>query len=156
MRKLLVVVLLLATTFTAAFAEDAFEKQVKIGRDKSGMTWWLIDYGFTSSNPYAIARKYYTSEAGREEAIDILTSRYSVKQKKAESLYFTEYRYEYTSDYERVAEVYRRYYDQKGRLICGLEFDGSTSAQKKTYTKVVKNSIQSKGLAYATGKLKKK
>ena len=42
-----------------------------------------------------------------------------------------------------------------GRMIYGLEFDGKSSASEKTYVNVVKNTIQSKGLAYATGKLKK-
>ena len=97
MRKLFVVMLILATTLTTAFAEDAFDNQVKIGRDRSGMTWWLVDYGMKGSTPYAVARKYYTGEAGRTETIEILTSRYSVKPKRANALYFTEYRYEYTS-----------------------------------------------------------
>ena len=155
MRKFFVVMMLLATMLTAAFAEEAFDKQVSLGRDRSGMTWWLTDYGINGSTPYAIARKYYTGEAGRAEMIEMLTSRYSVKPKKANGLYFTEYRYEYTSDNERVAEVYRRHYDMNGKLIYSLEFDGSSSAREKTFVNVVKNTIQSKGLAYATGKLKK-
>ena len=151
MRKFVAVVVLLLLV-SSAFAEEAFDKQVKIGRDRSGMTWWLVDYGMNASTPYAIARKYYTGEAGRTETIEILTSRYSIKPKRANALYFTEYRYEYTSDNERVAEVYRKHYDMNGKLIYSLDFSNESS---KTYVNVVKNTIQSKGLAYATGKLKK-
>ena len=150
MRKFFVVLFMFALV-SCAFAEDAFDKQVSIGRDRAGMTWYLIDYGKESSVYYAVARKYYTSEAGKNETIEILTSRYSVKESKAKKLQFVEYRYEYSSDQARYAEVSRKYYDGRGNLLCGLEFTGT----KKTYVKVVKDTIQSKGLAYATGKLKK-
>ena len=154
MRKFLVVVVLLLVV-SSAFAEDAFDKQIKLGRDGAGMTWWLVDYGINASTPYAVARKYYTGEAGRAETIELLTSRYSVKPKRAKALYFTEYRYEYSADNERYAEVSRKHYDMNGKLIYGFEFNGKTSASEKTYVNVVKNTIQSKGLAYATGKLRK-
>ena len=156
MRKFLAVVVLLLVVVPSAYAEDAFDKQVNIGRDRSGMTWWLVDYGMNGSTPYAVARKYYTGEAGRTETVEILTSRYSVKPKRANALYFTEYRYEYTADNERVAEAYRKHYDMNGKLIMGLEFDGRSSSTERTYVNVMKNTIQSKGLAYATGKLRKK
>ena len=150
MRKFLAVVLVLMLA-VPAFSEDAFVKQVQIGRDGAGMTWWLIDYGVDYNTPYAVARKYYTSEAVKTNTIEQLISRNRVPEKKAKGLYFTEYRYEYTPDGSQVAEAYRGHYDMLGNEIFKINFDSSTGARRKYFVKVVKNSIQSKGLAYAMG-----
>ncbi len=154
MRKFFAVVLVLMLA-VPAFAEDAFVKQVQIGRDGSGMTWWLIDYGSDYDSYYAVARKYYTSEAVKSDTIEKLISRNRVPEKKAKALYFTEYRYEYTADGSQYAQSYVRHYDMLGKLIYKIDYDNSTGARRKYFVKVVKNSIQSKGLAYAMGKIKK-
>lgn len=154
MRKFFAALLIL-TACLPAFAEDAFVKQITIGRDRAGLTWYLTDYGSNYSTPYAVARKYYTSEAVKAETIELLVSRYSVPERKANSLYFTEYRYEYTSDGSQYAEVYRRHYDMLGNEILAFEFDNSSQARQKYFINVVKNTIQSKGIAYALGQLRK-
>ena len=155
MRKVFVTIVLLLAAVTSACSEDAFVKQVTIGKDRAGMTWYLTDYGADASGYYSVARKYYTNEAGKSETVELLTSRYSIPQRKAANLYFTEYRYEYTSDGTRCAEVYRGYYDLLGNELLRIDFDDSSSARRRNYINVVKNTIQSKGLAYATGRLKK-
>lgn len=154
MRKVFALILVLMLAIPAS-AEDAFVKQISIGRDGTGMTWYLVDYGVDYDTPYAVARKYYTSEAVKTDTIERLISRNRVPEAKAKMLYFTEYRYEYTSDGSQAAEVYRRHYDMLGNLIFKIDFDNSTGARRKHYVKVVKNSIQSKGLSYALGRLKK-
>ena len=148
MRKFFAVVLVLLISALPACAEDAFAKQVQIGRDRAGLTWWLTDYGTDYSAPYAVARCYYTNAAAKSDQINILTSRYSVPANRAQKLYFTEYRYEFTPDGSQFAEVSRAHYDMGGAQIYGFEM-------RKNFVDTVKNSIMSKGYAYATGKLKK-
>ena len=155
MRKFFVIVLLPLVALSSAWAEDAFTKQVALGRDRAGMTWYLTDYGTDASGLYAVARKYYTADEGKASAIDLLTSRYSIPPRKAANLYFLEYRYEYTPDEVRYTEAYRKYYDLLGNQLLSIEFDDSSSAMRKVFINVKKNTIQSKGLAYATGRLKK-
>ncbi len=146
MRKFFAVLLVLLVFAIPACAEDAFSKQVQIGRDKAGLTWYLTDYG-NGSAPYAVARKYYTSAAPKTEQIEELMSRYSVSEKAAKSLYFTESRYEFSDDGTMYTEVYRKHFDMLGNEILGLVSSRSN--------RVVKNSIMSKGYAYAVGRLKK-
>lgn len=155
MRKFFAVILMLMLVFPAN-AENTFVKQITIGRDGAGMTWYLTDYGVQHNTPYAVARKYYTSEGVKHETIEMLISRYSVPENRARSLYFTEYGYEYTSDGNQYAEIYRRHYDMMGDLVYSLEFNNSTGARRKYFLNVVKNSIMSKGYAYAVGRLKSK
>ena len=139
----------------SVYAEDAFIKQVTIGRDRAGMTWYLTDYGTNASGLYAIARKYYTDEAGKNATARLLSSRYLIPAHKTANVYFVEYMYEYTPDDILYAEVYRTYYDISGNEILHIEFDDSSAKTRKTFVNVKKNTIQSKGLAYATGRLKK-
>ena len=148
MRKFFAVLLVLLIAAIPAYSEDAFVKQVQIGKDRAGLTWYLTDYGSDYSTPYAVARKYYTNQAAKREQIDLLISRYAVPDRQAQGLYFTEYRYEYTPDGRQFAEVSRRHFDMQGREIYGLERNAS-------FSNVVKNSIMSKGYAYAVGKLRK-
>ena len=155
MRKFLVSIVLLLMASTLACAEDAFTKQIALGRDRAGMTWYLTDYGTDSSGLYAIARKYYTNDDGKASAVEMLTSRYSIPPRRAANLYFVEYRYEYTPDEIRYAEAYRKYYDLLGNELFSIEFDDSSSPMRKVFINVTKNTIQSKGLAYAVGRLKK-
>lgn len=154
MRKFFAVIFILMLTLPAG-AEDAFVKQIQIGRDGAGMTWWLIDYGVNYNTPYAVAREYYTSEAVKNDTVEKLISRYSVPEGTAQKLYFTEYRYEYTSDGSQSSEVYRRHYDMLGNLIYSFDFDNTTESRRKSFVNVRKNTIQSKGLAYAVGNLRK-
>lgn len=154
MRKLLALFLVMMLVLPAS-AEDAFVKQITIGRDSAGQTWYLTDYGIDYNTPYAVARKYYTSEAVKYDTIEKLESRYSVPENVASTLYFTEYRYEYTPDGTQYAEVYRRHYDMMGKLIYGFEFNNSSGANRKYFVKVVGNSIMSKGYSYAMGRNKK-
>ena len=155
MRKFFITVVVLCVAAVSVCAEEALMNQVRIGKDSAGMTWFLTEYGTNNAGFYAVARKYYSNAAVRSSTIELLTSRYSVSERRAEDLYFTEYRYEYTSDGLRYAEVYRRFYDSTGHKIMGIEFDGSSTARRKTFVNVVKNTIQSKGLAYASGRLRK-
>lgn len=155
MRKIFVVFLAVFVCALSAFADDAYVKQVNIGQDKSGMTWYLLDYGTKKNTPYAVARKYYTSDTVKSETIELLTSRYSVPEAKAQRLYFTEYKYEYSPDGKQYAEIYRKYYDVAGEEIYSIRFNKKSGARKKHFVKVVKNTIQSKGAAYALGVLKK-
>ena len=159
MRKFFLMSLLVSSIIAAiassSFAEDTYAKQINLGQDGSGMTWYLLDYGVKKDKPYAVARKYYTSNLVKEETIDILISRYSVSESKAAQLYFTEYKYEYTPDGKSYAETYRKYYDVRGNEIFKLVFSNKKGARKKHFVNVVKNTIQSKGAAYALGVLRK-
>lgn len=148
MRKFLAVLLVLFVMAVPAFCEDSFVKQVQIGRDRAGLTWYLTDYGVDYNTPYAVARKYYTNEAAKEEQIELLMSRYSVPERQARGLYFTEYKYEYTTDGGQFAEVSRKHFDMLGNEIYSFE-------RGQSFSSVIKNSIMSKGYAYAVGKLRK-
>ena len=154
MRKLLALVLVIMLVLPAS-AEKAFVKQVTIGRDSAGQTWYLTDYGVDYNTPYAVARKYYTSEAVKYDTIEKLESRYNVPESRASALYFTEYKYEYTPDGKQYSEVYRMHYDMMGKLIYGFEFDNSSGAKRKYFVKVTGNSIMSKGYSYAMGTVKR-
>ena len=165
MRKIFVTVVMLFLATVSAFAdgfrpdfvpeEHIINKRVDLGKDSSGMTWLLLDYGTNNAGYYAVARKYYSNRDLKRSTVEQLISRYSIPVHKARELLFTDYRYEYTSDGLRYAEVYRRFYDASGRMIMGMECDGSSTARRKTFINVVRNTIQSKGLAYATGRLRK-
>ena len=129
MRKLLVLVFVLIAQFPA-YSENSFELQADLGRDPEGSTWYIIDYGRTSSSAYAVARKYYTAEDVRNDVIDELISEYSVSEETAEQLYFTEYRYDYTADGKQYSEVYEIHYDKLGHQIYG-----TISASSRTGTR---------------------
>ena len=153
MRKIFTAFLLVVITISCSFAEDVYLRQIDLGRDNSGMTWYLLDYGVRNNQPYAIARKYYSSSYIKSETIEILTSRYDIPDEQAELLFFTEYRYEYTPDGNQYLEVYRKHYDIHGEEICRIT--NKSGVRSRNYLKVVKNTIQSKGAAYALGFLRK-
>ena len=161
MRKIFATVVMLfvatvsAFAYTSSFNDSTVDKRVEIGTDSAGMQWYLIDYGTNNAGYYAVARKYYSNRNLKSSTVEQLISRYSIPERKARELFLTDYRYEYTSDGLRYAEVYRRFYDSFGGMIMGIEFDGSSMARRKTFINVVRNTIQSKGLAYATGRLRK-
>ena len=147
--------LLIAAIASSSFAEDTYAKQINLGKDNSGMTWYLLDYGIEKDKPYAIARKYYTSKYVKQETIELLVLLYSIPEIQAGQLYFAEYKYKYTPDGKSYAEVYRKYYDIRGNEIFELVFNAKKGARKKHFINVVKNTVQSKGAAYALGVLSK-
>lgn len=155
MRKFGLFALLLVLVVGAvspALAWDA-NKQKNLGQDHVKMTWYLLDYGKDPQGvPFAIARKYYTSDKIKNETVDLLMSKYGLSPEVAGSLYFTEYGYEYTPDGKQFAVVYLRHYDMLGNEIYGIAYDDSSDAAKKTFAPIDPSHASGKGAAYALGK----
>ena len=149
MRKIpaFILVMLLASSAFADGDTD-FIQQKNLGRDRAGLQWYILSYGSQGSGWYAVAREYYTSNDAKSETVGKLSGLYGVPSDRAQELYFTEYRFEYTSDGSQYAETSRKYYDKLGEEICGYESGYST------YSPVVVNTVHSKGAAYAMGRIK--
>ena len=126
----------------------SFPQQKNLGKDRAGLQWWIIAFGTCPSGWYAVAREYYTNEGAKAETINMLSSRYGVPYDKASSLYFTEYRFEYTPDGAQFTEVSRSYYDMLGEDIWTYNYS------YVTYYQVIPNTVQSKGVAYAMGRIR--
>ena len=147
MKKFLALVLVLLIV-PCAFAQDAFVQQKNLGRDRAGLQWWIVGYGTSTSGYYAVAREYYTNAGAKAETVNALSSRYGVPYDRANALYLTEYRFEYTSDGGQYAEVSRVFYDMKGDEICAYR------TGHVIFNPIIPNTVQSKGAAYAMGKIK--
>lgn len=147
MKKFLALILFLMSA-SGAFAAGAFTQQKNLGKDRAGLQWWLVEYGSGTSGYYAVAREYYTSAGVKAEVVGGLSSRYGVPQDRANALYFTEYRFEYTSDGKQCAEISRVFYDMVGKEIFAYR------AGEKVFNPVTANTVQSKGAAFAMGKAK--
>jgi hypothetical protein len=145
----------LAVSATPAAAWDA-AKQKNLGQDHLKMQWYLLDYGTENGVPYAVSRKYYTNESVKRETIDLLMSKYGLPPDLAGSLYFTEYRYEYTPDGKQFAVAYLRHYDMLGEEIHGTVYDNSGEATKKVFAAVDAKQATGKGAALAVAKPKPK
>ena len=145
---------LVAVMAVPSFAWDA-AKQKALGQDKNKMTWYILDYGKTSGDvPFAIARKYYTNPTIKNDTIELLMSKFGISPEKANSLYFTEYGYEYTPDGKQFAMTYQRHYDMLGNEIYGTVFDDSSDATKKNFIQLsaVAGQTPAKAASYALGK----
>lgn len=154
MKKFVLCVLLLGLAVgiaSPALAWDA-SKQKDLGQDHIKMKWWLLDYGKNNNVPFAITRKYYTNTAVKEETVELLMSKYGISPEVANSLYFTEYGYEYTPDGKQFAVTYLRHYDMLGNEIHGTVYDNSSEATKKTFVAVDPKHAAGKSAAYAVGK----
>jgi hypothetical protein len=153
-RSVVIFVLLLAATVYSALPASAWdaEKQKNLGQDSVKMQWYLLDYGTEGGVPYVIARKYYTSESVKQQTIDLLMSKYGLAPDLAGSLYFTEYRYEYTPDGKQFAVAYLRHYDMQGEEIHGTVYDDSSEATKKAFAPVDPKHASGKGVALALPK----
>ncbi|MBR1671827.1 MAG: hypothetical protein IJ702_02770 [Fretibacterium sp.] len=154
MKKFVLCALLLGLTVGAASPVLAWDanKQKNLGQDHVKMTWYLLDYGKNNDTPYAIARKYYTNTAIKDETVDLLMSKFGLSPEVAGSLYFTEYGYEYTPDGKQFAVTYLRHYDMLGNEIYGTEYDNSSEATMKTFAAIDPKHAAGKGAAYALGK----
>ena len=155
MKKFAVCALIIGIIAVMAVPSMAWDaaKQKSLGQDKNKMTWYLLDYGKDSDGvPFAVSRKYYTNTTIKNETIELLMSKFAITPEVAGSLYFTEYRYEYTPDGKQFAMNYLRHYDMLGNLIHGTEYDGSTEATQKTFAAIPAGSIPAKGVSYALGK----
>ena len=154
MKKLIVCAILaglLAVAVSPALAWDA-AKQKNLGQDKNKMQWYLLDYGKDENGvPYAISRRYYTNATVKNEMIELLMSKFGISPEVAGSLYFTEYRYDYTEDGKQYAMAYLRHYDMLGNEIHGTVYEG----EAKTYASVAaagsKHAVY-QGARLATGK----
>jgi hypothetical protein len=153
-KSIAILVLLVAATVCSALPAAAWdvEKQKNLGQDSLKMQWYLLDYGKENDIPYAIARKYYTSESVKQQTIDLLMSKYGLAPDLAGSLYFTEYRYEYTPDGKQFAVTYLRHYDMQGEQIYGTVYDGSSEAAKKVFAPIDPKHATGKGAALAIPK----
>ena len=94
-----------AAASSPALAWDA-AKQKNLGQDHIKMQWYLLDYGKRDNVLFAVARKYYTNTSVKQQTVDLLMSKYSLSPEVANSLYFTEYGYEYTPDGKQFAVAY--------------------------------------------------
>lgn len=148
MKKILVFCFVVFAVLPSFAESDTdFTQQKNLGRDRAGLQWYILSYGSHGSGWYVVAREYYTSDGAKSETVGRLSMRYGVPSDRATELYFTEYRFEYTSDGMQYAEISRKYYDKLGEEICGYEPGYST------YYPVALNTVQSKGVAYAMGKI---
>ena len=116
------------------------------------MKWWLLDYGKDEAGvPFAVSRKYYTNQTVKNETIELLMSKFGISPEVAGSLYFTEYRYEYSPDGSQYAMTYLRHYDMLGNEIHGTVYEG----ENKTFSSVAaagsKHAVY-QGARLATGK----
>ena len=155
MRKGLLCALILGTAVAASSPALAWDtaKQKNLGQDHIKMQWYLLDYGKKDNVLFAVARKYYTNTSVKQQTVDLLMSKYSLSPEVADSLYFTEYGYEYTPDGKQFAVTYLRHFNMLGHQIYGTDFDNSTDARKKVFAAVDPKSTPGKGLAYAQGKV---
>ena len=153
MKKFVVFALLLALVTALASPVMAWDaaKQKNLGQDKNKMTWYLLDYGKDETGTlFAISRKYYTNTTIKNETIELLMSKFGLSPEVAGSLYFTEYRYDYTPDGKQFAMKYLRHYDMLGNEIHGTEY--GTDDNPLTFTANPAGSTPAKGAAYALGK----
>ena len=135
MKKLVVCALLMGLIIALASPVMAWDaaKQKNLGQDGNKMQWYLLDYGKNEAGvPYAISRKYYTNTTIKNETIELLMSKFGTSPEVANSLYFTEYGYEYTADGKQFAQTYVRHYDMLGNLIHGTDYEG----ENKTFASV--------------------
>ena len=135
MKKFVVYALLVALVVALASPVFAWEaaKQKKLPQDANKMQWYILDYGKNEAGvPFAISRKYYTNPTIKNETIELLMSKFGISPEVANSLYFTEYGYEYTEDGQQYAMTYLRHYNMLGDLIHGTDYEG----EAKTYASV--------------------
>ena len=135
MKKFVVCALLLGLLVAFASPVLAWDaaKQKALGQDKNKMTWYLLDYGKDSDGvPFAISRKYYTNATIKNDTIELLMSKFGISPEVAGSLYFSEYRYDYTDDGTKFAQAYVHHYDMLGNLIHGTDY----AEDERTYTAV--------------------
>ena len=156
MRKNFVVLALLfvlAASSVASATDSSGPQSRNLGKDANNMTWYLTEYGVNGGVPYATARKYYTNQNIKNETISQLVSYYGISSDKAKMLYFTEYGYEYTEDGTQFATSFMCYYDFLGNDLLSIYYDNSSEAYQKVFISVSPNTPQSKGYAYAVGRL---
>lgn len=144
----LIILLFAASSFADDEVDEQYSpRQKNLGKDRTGIQWWIVDFGTSASGYYAIAREYYnTNAAAKSELVYALTTRYGVSQSRAEDVYFAEFRFEYTSDGRQYTEVSRVLYDMRGEEICSYRASYTSS-----FIPVIPNTVQSKGVAYAMG-----
>ena len=153
MKKFVVCALLLGLMVALASPVFAWEasKQKGLGQDANKMTWYILDYGTENGIPFAISRKYYTNATIKNETIELLMSKFGLSPEVAGSLYFTEYRYEYTPDGQQYAMTYLKHYDMLGNELHGTTYEG----ENKTFSSVAaagrKHAVY-QGAALALGK----
>ena len=95
MRKIFVTVVILCLATVSAFAdgfrpdfvpdEHIISKKVELGKDSSGMTWLLLDYGTNNAGYYAVARKGILRDQQLSNLYRDIRSRYT-KQESSYSL----------------------------------------------------------------------
>ncbi len=154
MKKFLVCALLLGLVVALASPVLAWDaaKQKDLKQDANKMQWYILDYGKDEAGvPFAVSRKYYTNATIKNETIELLMSKFGISPEVAGSLYFTEYRYEYTPDGEQYAMTYLKHYDMLGNEIHGTVYEG----ENKTFSSVSaagKKHAVYQGAALALGK----
>ena len=154
---LMMMIVCSAFVLSAISPSDAadLKKVANLGEDKNKMAWYIMDYGRDSKGlPFAVARKYYTNTAIRQNIINTLISRYKVDEEKANGLQFTEYRYEFTEDGRQFKEVYERHYDRSGKQILFFTPKSRDPQNRKGFRPLedVKDSMLYKIAKYALGK----
>lgn len=153
MKKFAVCALLLGMLIALASPVLAWDesKTKDLGRDGNNMQWWLLEYGKNAEGKnYAITRKYYTNTKIKNETIELLMSKFGTSPEVANSLYFTEYGYEYTDDGKQFALTYLTHYDRLGNEIHGTIYDDSSEATKKNFVGIT--GIPAKAARYVFGK----
>ena len=155
-KKSVLLVLLVVAVVCSALPAMAWDpaKQKNLGQDHVKMQWYILDYGKENEVPFAIARKYYTNEAIKQQTIELLMSKYGIDPDVAGSLYFTEYGYEFSKDGKQFAMTYLRHYDMLGKEIHGTVYDDSSDAAQKVFAAVDPKSTPGKCAPLALGKTK--
>ena len=153
MKKFTMCALLLGLVIALASPVFAWDesKTKDLGRDGNNMQWWLLEYGKNAEGKnYAITRKYYTNAKIKNETIELLMSKFGTSPEVANSLYFTEYGYEYTDDGKQFAMTYLTHYDRLGNEIHGTVYDDSSEATKKNFLGIT--GIPAKAASYVFGR----
>ena len=140
--KIKFTVIVLAVLILTTATSWGETKPIDLGVDSDNMQWYLVDYGHdVSETPYAIARAYYTNETIKNQTIKFLTD----EGIYADNLYFTDYKYEYTTDGKQFSVMNLTHYDKQGYEIISSEY------MDKVYEDVPENSIAAKCASYVFG-----
>ena len=148
-RKFLSLSFLLAAIISSALffpgvSHSSTSREVYLGRDSDGLTWYLMDYGRDRDGIlYAVLRVYYTNETIRAETIDYLTTTCRVPYEDAKYLDFSEYDCEYTDDGIEYALAGTYHCDSQGYEIYSVVYG------TRTYEYVLADSFIADGYEYA-------
>ena len=134
MKKFLLCVLALMLFASSGWAAMT----TSIGKDKNGDVWYSVGSGRDSNGKrWAVARQYHANQKLKKSEINALKG-YGVASATAESLYFSERKYQYTTHGKKYALVEVNYYDMLGNKI----YDKIYADNEKQYINLTSSSAE--------------